>query len=175
VRSTTLLFTPRCTSVQILGLNLGQTRLHRNLSCRNMWRHTRHRDLHSRAPPCVAAAVPPYHGRPRGPCTCAEALASTAHAPQATPWAGSRAGHEARAHSAAPAPSLSCTPAEAGRTNSTASRAPPRCNSLASKHLVARAYKRGCTAVLNHAGMPPPSQATAPLTPLAAWPSQRLA
>jgi hypothetical protein len=60
VRSTTLLFTPRCTSVQILGVKRGQNSLHRNMSGQNARRCTRHRIPRSIAPPCVAAAAPPY-------------------------------------------------------------------------------------------------------------------
>jgi hypothetical protein len=123
---------------------------------------------HASPPPsCRRTAIP----RPaRGLCARTEELASAAHAPRAAPRAGSRAGHAARAHAVTPVPSLPCTPAEAGRTHSTIGRASPRCNSLAPKHLVARTYKRDCSAFLRGhtaAGMPwpPSSQVAAPLTP----------
>jgi hypothetical protein len=44
------------------------------------------------------------------------------------------------------APSLPCMPAEAGHTHPKVAGSPPRCTSLASKHHVARAYKRDCSA-----------------------------
>jgi hypothetical protein len=58
MRSTTLLFTPRCTSVQVLGVNLGQSHLHCNISCQNAWRHACHRVPRSSAPYAVVPLYP---------------------------------------------------------------------------------------------------------------------
>jgi hypothetical protein len=60
VRSTTFLFTPRCTLVQVLGVNLGQSNLHCNISCQNARCRACHRIPCSKAPPRVAAAAPSY-------------------------------------------------------------------------------------------------------------------
>jgi hypothetical protein len=112
VRSTTLLFTPRCTLVQILGVNLGQSNLHRKQFMLERMtspvppRPALQSAAMRRRPPRRRTAVP----RPvRGLARAHQALASATHTPQAVPRAGSRASHAKRAHhSAGPSAGHTC-------------------------------------------------------------------